>query len=70
MRPVTAYITVERSRVYPCVARRGPAWRWVYACVGPDGRRFDNDSIVTLREVLRRHYGRDVSIIEPWKVSR
>lgn len=40
---------------------------WLYTCQGPDGSRFDNRSIVTLRDVLRRKYGRDVVIIEPWK---
>jgi hypothetical protein len=63
---MTTVIRVERSRVYPSVARRGPAWKWVYNCVGPDGRRFDNDSIVTLRDVLHRAYP-GVEIFEPWK---
>lgn len=63
-----AVIHVERARVYPSVARRGAAWKWVYNCVGPDGRRFDNDSIVTLRDVLRRAYP-GVEIVEPWKVG-
>lgn len=63
-----AVIRVERCRVYPSVARRGPAWKWVYNCVGPDGRRFDNDSVVTLRDVLRRAYP-GVEIVEPWKVG-
>jgi hypothetical protein len=38
-----------------------------YEAEASDGRRFTNDSIVTLRQVLRRHYGRDVEIIETWK---
>ena len=62
-------VTVRRWRVYPSVARRGPAWKWVYDCTGPDGRQFDNDSIVTLRSVLRRHYP-GVIVVEPWKVDR
>jgi len=64
----TDHILIRRTKVYPSIARRGPAWKWVYDCKGPDGARFDNDSIVTLRKVLRRHYP-DASIIEPWKVA-
>lgn len=29
-----------------------------YECVGPDGRQFNNTSIVTLRRVLRERYGK------------
>ncbi len=55
----------------------GPAWKWTYECQGPSyatelgeqSGRFTNDSIVELRRVLKRHYGRAVVIIEPWKVS-
>jgi hypothetical protein len=38
-----------------------------YECDGPDGRHFTNTSIVTLRDVLRRRYGRDVQINELWR---
>lgn len=55
-------ITVTRTKVYPRPARRGRAWYWSYDCVGPDGRRFDNTSIVTLRQVLRRYYGKGVTV--------
>lgn len=60
-------ITVSRSKVYPQPARQGRAWHWVYECFGPDGRRFDNTSIRSLRDVLKRRYGRDIEIVEPWK---
>ena len=59
-------IKVNRTKVYPSVARRGPAWKWVYDCTGPDGRRWDGDSIVDLRDRLRRAYP-GVEIVEPWK---
>lgn len=29
-----------------------------YECTGPDGRRFTNASLVTLRRVLREKYGK------------
>lgn len=61
-------ITINRVQIYPSVSRRGPAWTWVYDCIGPDGGRWDNDSIVTLRANLRRAYP-GVEIIEPWKAT-
>jgi hypothetical protein len=33
-------------------------------------RKFDNSSIVTLREVLRKRYGRNTIIVEAWKVAK
>lgn len=60
-------ITITRMKLYPTPNRSwGKQWVWLYECTGPDGRRFDNRSIVTLREVLRRAYGK-VKIVEPWK---
>lgn len=59
-------IRVNRTKIYPSVSRRGPAWKWVYDCTGPDGRRWDGDSIVDLRVRLRRAYP-GVAIVEPWK---
>lgn len=40
-----------------------------YECRGPDGEKFTNTSIGTLRDVLRRRYGRDVVIVETWKAA-
>lgn len=62
-------ITVEVTRAK--IHRRGGrfAWYWTYEAEADDGRRFTNDSIVTLRDVLKRKCGRDVRIIETWKVS-
>lgn len=62
-------VTINRAKCYPWPSRRGPAWHWVYDCVGPDGTRFDNRSIVELRRVLKRHYGRDVVVVEPSKAG-
>jgi len=58
--------TISRSQLYPCVARPGFAWKWTYETTGPDGTRFTNDSIVTLRQVLKRRYP-GITIVEPWK---
>jgi hypothetical protein len=69
-------ITITRVKVYPSRPRPGPAWSWLYQATGPDTiqigdrtlpRQFDNRSIAELRRVLRRAYGPDVKIIEPWK---
>lgn len=60
-------VLVARTKIYPRPARRGPAWYWSYTCIGPDGTRFDNTSITELRRVLKRHYGREIVIVEPWK---
>lgn len=61
-------VTIERINTLRSRFSTSP-FHWVYKTVGPDGRRFDNDSIVTLRSVLKRRYGRSLVIIEPWKAS-
>ncbi len=43
---------------------------YVYQTTGPDESRWDNKSIVTLRDLLRRRYGRDLKITETWKAGR
>ena len=65
---MSASVRVRRERI----ASRGHgfAWYWhYYVDAGPDGTRFDNRSIVELRRILRRQYGRDVQIIETWKTT-
>ncbi len=57
----------------------GGAAHWNYTCTGPDTitmgdgrvlpRKFDNDSIVELRRVLKRVYGNIVEITETWKAE-
>lgn len=61
-------ITITRTDLFVGYGVRRP-FKWTYSCTGPDGRRFTNDSLVTLRQLLRRKYGRGVRIIEPWKES-
>lgn len=61
----TPEVTVQRIKLANAApGRRDPGW--LYVAVGPDGARFDNRSIVTLREVLRRKYGKALRITEPW----
>jgi hypothetical protein len=71
-----ATITITRTKLYPSRPRAGYAWNWLYEATGPDTikvgdrtlpRKFDNRSLVELRRVLRRVYGRDLRIVEPWK---
>lgn len=60
-------INVTRKRIYRQVPVR-VQWSWhYYASETPDGTQWDNDSIVTLRTLLRRHYGKTVVINETWK---
>jgi hypothetical protein len=37
-----------------------------YYAVAEDGRQFDNRSLVTLKQVVRRRYA-EVQIVEDWK---
>jgi hypothetical protein len=39
---------------------------YTYRCIGPNGTRFDNSNIITLRRILRQRYGKDVEIAETW----
>jgi len=64
--PAYAPVTSERL-VNAQPGRRDPGF--IHYCTGPDGTRFDNRSIVTLRDVLRRKYGRGVRITETWKTA-
>lgn len=52
-------ITVLAETLFNGAGRRRP-FSTLYTCTGPDGRRFDNTSFKTLRDVLRRRYGRVV----------
>jgi hypothetical protein len=57
--------TVTVTRVDLFVGGLRPL-RWHYYTAGPDGTRFDNSSLVTLRQVLRRRYGRQLVIRTAW----
>lgn len=54
-------ITIYKSRIVrpPGFYTRN-AFGNYYECTGPDGRRFNNTSLVTLRRVLRERYGKVV----------
>jgi hypothetical protein len=75
----TTTIIIKRSKLMRArlVTGPGPAWKWTYECQGPtymtafgeQSGRFTNDSIVELRRILKRRYGRDVVIVEPWKAG-
>lgn len=67
MTTTVTVITVNRTNVFQGVGRWRP-FKWIYDCVGPDGTRFDNDSIVTLRQILKSRYP-GVSVVEPWKAG-
>jgi hypothetical protein len=71
-------VTIARSRLSRSrlASGPGPEWKWTYECdgprftdriYGPQSGHFTNDSLVDLREVLRRRYGRSVDIVESWK---
>ncbi len=38
---------------------------YLYECTGPDGREFSNPSLATLRDVLRRRYGK-IALVKGW----
>ena len=62
---MAALVTVKRSNVFAGYGRLRPFY-WLYEATGPDGRAFDNRSLVNLRQVLRQRYGRDLEIVETW----
>lgn len=56
VRGLRTEIVVQRRRIYAPRGCPGFAWHYQYLCVGPDGTRFENSSLHTLRKVLRRRY--------------
>jgi hypothetical protein len=68
-RPREPRIEVARSTLWSRSPGRTRAASNYYECTGPDGRRFTNTSIVTLREVLRSRYP-GVTIVEGWSTNR
>lgn len=62
-------VTITRQRLFNGHGARVP-FSWLYDGRGSDGSRYDNRSIVELRSVLKRKYGRDgVRIIEAFDKS-
>lgn len=50
-------ITITKEDLFLGHGLRRP-WTFTYSCTGPDGRQFDNRSIKTLNDVLRKRYGK------------
>ncbi|THA72498.1 hypothetical protein E6R60_26575 [Streptomyces sp. A0642] len=64
-------VLITRAKLYPEVARPGPAWRWSYNYIVNAGPVCQyGTGLDALRGMLRRTFGRDVQIIEEWKVQR
>lgn len=60
-------ITATRDKLYPCVARPGPAWQWIYSY------RIDDQPAVTygthaasFRGMLRRNFP-DATVVFEWQ---
>lgn len=54
-------ITVLAEDLFNGTGCRRP-WSTLYTCTGPDGRQFDNKSLKTLKDVLKRRYG-DIAVV-------
>lgn len=64
----TPGILITRSKLYPEVARPGPAWRWSYDYRVNGGPVCQyGPGLDSLRDMLRRKYGRGARIEEGWK---
>lgn len=60
-------IKLYRDRLYPQVARPGPAWRWTYEYQVDDGPRVGYGThLASLRDRLKRKYP-GATITETWK---
>jgi hypothetical protein len=63
-------VVLTRSQLYPEVARPGPAWQWCYAyAVNGAPAITYGTGLASLRDMLRRKFGRDVRIVESWKAQ-
>lgn len=60
-----ATVTINRTPLIGGVPPRPLGWH--YEATGPDGREFTNTRIATLRDILKRRYGRDVGITKAWE---
>lgn len=73
MPPVsTTTTTIEIHKgpdVFSCTPGNRRPFKSDYYAVGPDGVEYQNNSIVTLRSLLRQRYGR-VTLVETWKTPR
>ncbi|MFJ4902943.1 DUF6011 domain-containing protein [Streptomyces sp. NPDC088727] len=61
-------VVLTRSKLYPEIARPGPAWRWSYNYTVNGGPNCQyGTGLTSLRDMLRRKFGRTVRIVEEWK---
>jgi hypothetical protein len=61
-------VVLTRSQLYPEVARPGPAWQWCYAYAVDGAPAITyGTGLASLRDMLRRKFGRSVVIEESWK---
>lgn len=60
-------ITITRSHYLISRGARRPMC-WLYEATSEDGHRFTNTSLAEIRAVIRRKLGRDIVIVESWKI--
>jgi hypothetical protein len=61
-------ILITRARLYPEVARPGPAWVWTYNYYVDGGPPCQwGPGLASLRDRLRRKYGATARVREEWK---
>ena len=62
-------VVISRAKLYPEVARPGPAWRWSYTYSVDGGPRCQyGPGLASLRDRLRRKYG--TPGVEAWKTQQ
>lgn len=62
-------IRVERSKLYPCVARRGPAWKWSYNYFVDGGPVCQyGPGLADLRSMLKRRFP-SARIVWTWEAN-
>ena len=59
--PITITVYLSLLIRQPGRYTRSAFGRW-YECNGPDGKKYTNSSIASLRDVLKRKYGKDITI--------
>jgi hypothetical protein len=47
---------IHRQQVFQSTPRPGFAWYWLYTFTGPDGKKYDNTRLTSLRARLRAVY--------------
>lgn len=68
-RPET-HVLITRAKLYPEVARPGPAWQWSYNYFVNGGPVCQyGPGLTSLRRMLREKFGRNVEIVKAWETS-